>query len=511
MKSTRHRIAQSPIVWGISIFMLAVILYWFTLPPDVLWGGGDFATYQRRAILNEIIEEDPGPVIFNHPLWVLLTHPFTKIPINSLAWRANMATAVFAVLALVLLFFTALEITKSKAASFLAVGALAVSHTFWTYAVMPKVYSLNALLLAACCLLLLLWRKRNHSLFLYSAALIYGVSFTNHLVMATALPAFTYWFISQIKQNQKKWQTSFITVACFILGLAPLFFLFTATNSSSAAGGKFFDFLLGIEYVLTHPSGLLEGIGWGIGLAVYQFPLVILLALWGIYFLWQSDRQVAWFTILGYAGALGFLLTATDPSAGGVYIWNLHYYLQGYVFLIFALAAGFKGIWYRQIGNNQWVRAGLVGATFLVPVCVYLLAPPVAQIVLSDIPAFRPLPGRDNFVYVLSPWKQNETGARNFGESIFDSLPADSVIFADYSIWAVLRYLQDVEEQRPDVELVQLKGKPSQISLILAYQDEKKLYLADTYSYYDMDGIQEHFELDPVGPIYQMTPKRIEP
>lgn len=121
---------------------------------------------------------------------------------------------------------------------------------------------------------------------------------------------------------------------------------------------------------------------------------------------------------------------------------------------------------------------------------LYALAPVVARLFVSNLPGFRPLPGRDNLTYVFSIWKHRETGARQFGESILKALPPNSVLSADYSIWAVIRYLQVVEGTRPDVELVQLSGE--QVSLILQYRDRPYLFLANVYRYYDLEGIGRH-------------------
>lgn len=98
--NTLNRLFHSPIAWGVAKLGAIAILYWFTLAPDVLWGGGDFATYQRRAYFNEIVEHEGEGGIFNHPFWVIIAHPFTKIPLNTPAWRANAVSALLALAAL---------------------------------------------------------------------------------------------------------------------------------------------------------------------------------------------------------------------------------------------------------------------------------------------------------------------------------------------------------------------------------------------------------------------------
>ena len=210
--------------------------------------------------------------------------------------------------------------------------------------------------------------------------------------------------------------------------------------------------------------------------------------------------------MLGLAaiGNVSFLLGAADPQAYGEYWWNLHFYLQLYVVFSLWIAVGFAALWPR-LARQRWAVAGVTLLTVLLPIVLYILAPVVARPFVSNLPGFRPLPGRDNLTYVLSPWKHRETGAREFGERILSALPPDSVLFADYSIWAVIRYLQVVEGARPDVELVQLTG--DQASLILQYQDRPHLFLADVYRYYDLEGIGQYFEIQPAGPVYRLSRK----
>jgi hypothetical protein len=50
------------------------------ISPRFAVGGGDFSTFQTRAYLLEI---EAG--VFGHPLWVILSHPFTPITIRSVA------------------------------------------------------------------------------------------------------------------------------------------------------------------------------------------------------------------------------------------------------------------------------------------------------------------------------------------------------------------------------------------------------------------------------------------
>jgi len=505
-KSPRRNFLRRPTLLAVGVFLASLSLYVATLAPGLLWGGGDFAIFQTRAYSCEIFEQGP----FGHSLWVILAHPFTQLPIRDVAWRANFAAAVFGATALGFVFLSAWHVTRSEMASLLATGALALSHTFWTYAVMPKVYSLNALILAACSYLLLRWRERTQDVYLCLFAFLYGLSFLNHLVMATVVAGFAAFIGSVLwsrRQSRAVWRSLLLAGLCFGLGLAPYLYLVLQGGSAQSTGRSVAAFPKGLLYALSHPAALLNGVGWGIVLGVYQFPIATLVGLIGLYYLWRRDRGSAAFVTLAMLGTVAFLLAAVDPRAGGVYVWNLHYYLQAYVVFAFALAAGFKVLWTRWCAHSFYRQATIVALSAILPVLLYAVAPSIASTFWQNVPDFRPLPGRDNLTYVLSPWKHHETGARDLGEQILLTLPSHSVLFADYSIWAIVNYLQVVEKARPDVELVGLPDRGHQTSLLLQYRDTSDLFLADTYHYYDVEEIQEYFEIVPEGPIYRLIPK----
>jgi hypothetical protein len=315
----------------LAIFTGTLALYLLTLAPGLLWGGGDFATFQTMAYLLEI--QLPSG-IFGHPLWVILAHPFTWLPVRDVAWRANLASAVFAAGALVLVFLTARRLTHSTSASLLATAALAVSHTFWTYAVMAKVYSLNALMLVACIYLLLLWAEKKQGSYLWGFAFLYGLSILNHLVMATAAAGFLAYIGIVAWQRRREpglGRELALGAGAWALGVIPYLSLMAKTGTAGDALSTILTFLRGLGYIIVQPTALLMGIGVGLALLLYQFPLTVLPGLLGLRALGWRMRPEAWMLGLVALGDVLFLLAATDPRTGGEYWWNLHYYLQMYV------------------------------------------------------------------------------------------------------------------------------------------------------------------------------------
>jgi hypothetical protein len=356
-------------------------------------------------------------------------------------------------------------------------------------------------------LLLLRWRATRRDAFLCAAALLYGLSFLNHLVMATAAAGFGVFVAMTVWSAPRAARTVWRAALCLVAGLLPYVWLMSQTETAGATGRTVMHFIHGVLYPLQHPRALLRGGAWGVALGLYQFPATAGAGILGLYVLWRRDRAAAAMLALIILGTVAFLFGALDPRAGSTYVWNLHYYLQAYVAFALALAAGFEVVWRRWCGGRRRRQAGVVLASVALPVVLYTAAPAVARRVVPAVPDFRPLPGRDNFRYVLAPWKHDEVGARVYGEEILRALPEGSVLFADYGPWAILRYLQVVEQARPDVEVVRLGVEAAQVPLMLRYGAKPNLFLADTYRYYDLAGIGAHFDIIRAGPIYRLVRK----
>ncbi len=501
-----QNLGRRPWILSIGVFTVGLTIYIITLAPGLLWGGGDFARFQTKVFTGEIEGN-----IFGHPMWVVLARPFIWLPIRDVAYRVNLASAVFGATALVFVFQSAWHLTRSSGASLLATGALLVSHTFWTYAVLPKAYSLNALLLAACIYLLLRWCRERRGVYLYIFSIVYGLSLLNHLVMATAAAGFAAFILLvawRDRGSSPVWNQVILAGALYMVSLAPYVLLVSVTREAEATRGTITAFLRGLFYALTTPDALLLGLVAGTGLLIYQFPMTTPIGIFGLRWLWKKDQPATVLLGLVTLGVVGFLTGATDPRTGGDYIWNLHYYMLMYIAFVLFMAAGFAALRSR-LSQPRIRKAATVLMTIVLPVLIYATAPVLVRLFLPDMPGFRDLPGRDNFAYVLSPWKQNETEARKFGDSILSALPPNSMLFADYSIWSMINYLQVVENHRPDVDVIKLPGAGSgeQLPLILAYQGKTDMFLGDTGRYYDVQDLQDEFDIVQTGPIYQLIPK----
>jgi len=219
------------------VFLAALILYSWTLAPTVtLTDSGELIVVAYGLG----VAHPPGV-----PLWGLLAHLASLVPLGNVAVRINFSSALFAALASAVLTLVVAELMIT--ASYLAaskrgkkgaqrnkkvvryatsrardedsgVGRLLVlapalgagllmafSRTLWSYATITEVYSLNTLLILVIFFLMLRWRRciiadrtpgtamdarKIHDTFLYAAALVFGLALgVHHVTVALILPA----------------------------------------------------------------------------------------------------------------------------------------------------------------------------------------------------------------------------------------------------------------------------------------------------------------------------------
>ncbi|HJQ24896.1 MAG TPA: DUF2723 domain-containing protein [Blastocatellia bacterium] len=224
------------------VFAAAITLYVVTLAPTVtLVDSGELILAAKTLG----VAHPPG-----FPLYVLLAHFFTWLPLGSIAARVNFASAVFAALAAATLTQVAAEMllsinslpffsdkpkrgerksrkpaAKPESGAAVADGfghwamvvgcvmtglLFAFSRTLWAYATITEVYTLNALLIAVIFFLMFGWRRRilderaasgktlriakvasPHDRWLNAAAFMFGLAMgVHHVSVAVTLPAF---------------------------------------------------------------------------------------------------------------------------------------------------------------------------------------------------------------------------------------------------------------------------------------------------------------------------------
>ena len=375
---------------------------------------------------------------------------------------------------------------------------------------LPKPYSLNALIVALSIYLLLKWGRAQRGVYPYAFAILFGLSPLNHLVLLTAAAGYgVYLFLTvrQLPDRSEAQRQLLLTGGLFVVSLIPYLVLSESTGQAQSIVATIGAFIEGFPQAIGTIRNLLLGLSLGSALLIYQFPLTLIIGALGLSVLWKEDRSAAAMLGLIGLGVVALLMGTAIPGIGGNYIWNLHHFILLDVGLALIVAVGFRSIWLR-LWDSAVARSLTILLAIALPVFIYLVSPPIARALLPAVPGFRQLPDRDNYAYVLSPWNHLEQAPRKFAESVLSAVGANGVLFVDYGIWSMVNYLQIVEGARPDVEAVLLPGAGvgDQLPLVMDHSDKEGLYIGDVGRYYDMEELQDEFEIVRSGPIYKLAP-----
>src|SRR6266705_4458443 len=161
-----------------AVFLVALLLYCCTLAPTVTpTDSGELIVVAHGLG----VAHPPGV-----PVWVMLAHLASLVPLGNVAVRINFSSAIFAALACAVLTLVVAELMIASAylpawkraaqqrkkagdsridrllvfAPALGAGLLmAFSRTLWSYATIAEVYTLNTLLILIVLFLMLRWRR----------------------------------------------------------------------------------------------------------------------------------------------------------------------------------------------------------------------------------------------------------------------------------------------------------------------------------------------------------------
>ena len=83
-----------------------------------------------------------------YPLYLLLGKLFSLLPVGAVAWRLNLASAVFALGATVAVFRLGLALSRRPLPALVGAVALGLVPIYWSQAIVAEVYTLHALIVA---------------------------------------------------------------------------------------------------------------------------------------------------------------------------------------------------------------------------------------------------------------------------------------------------------------------------------------------------------------------------
>lgn len=343
-------------VCGVGVGVGALLLYLRTLAPTVLYFD---LPYLRDAAVLQVKAAILGiPDYTGYPTFVLLGKLFTLLPFGDVAYRANLSSAVYAAVAVALIFVIGWKLSGRVLAAAVGAVVFAVGKTLWSQAVIAEVYTLNVLFICLTLLTLLVWRDERKDRYLLLAAFLMGLSLTDHLTSGLLLP-FGALFVYMVERSKLR-QIGLILkgAGCFVVGLLPYAFIPIRASMDYLPEGfewgspmyelyppnTFTGFYLLVSggpwkgQMLTF--GPLELVDRGSYYATHlvdNFPVALLVvAAMGLWVLFLEDRAAAVLTGGLYGG---WLFYALEYDIEDIHFYFIPTYLLLSVFLAVGLAA----------------------------------------------------------------------------------------------------------------------------------------------------------------------------
>ena len=151
---------------------------------------GAFALYAASTPRTVMLEDDglfitiatfasvghpPG-----YPLYILLGHLASSVPLGSVAWRVHALSGLMAAFTCAFIAYLVLRRTGNRPAAYLAGAALAVSEHFWSQAIIADVYTTNTAVVFLTLALVQEAAANRRARLWIAAAVVYGLGLANH-------------------------------------------------------------------------------------------------------------------------------------------------------------------------------------------------------------------------------------------------------------------------------------------------------------------------------------------
>jgi len=358
-KLRNQAISSLPLLAVIAVFAV----YLSTLLPGVGYSGDTGKFQFVGKVLG--IPHEPGS-----PTYVLLNHLFVNVlPIGSIAYRANLLSAVFAGLALSVLARILSLLNVRPAISALVILTFGFTYTLWSQSVIAEVYTLCVLFVTLTLFFFVRWHINGKTSDFLAGCAVYAISFGNHLLVVTLLPSIM--FLVWVTRKEYYWSPRIVlpVLLFIVLGAAQYGYLIWRTQAPETSyleilvpdvhtlwyfvtGGQFQPNFLGAGW----KGAMFERVPLLLRFLWLEFLPLTVVSLFG--FLVMRQAKVAVFLVLAASGAFLFNTVYIVPD---IFI----YMLPVYVVVAIGLGTGLEwlaGHWSRRY------RVVLGAVVVLIPV-----------------------------------------------------------------------------------------------------------------------------------------------
>ena len=444
---------------------------------DIVFGDGGELTV---AAATNGVAHPPG-----YPLWIVLAHALSIIPIGTVPFRINLTASLYHAITVALVFMSALVLTRKYVPAVLAALLLAATPLFVTWSLQAEVFSLNDVFAATVVLfaLLILDDGRRWRLVLPLAA-TFGLGLANQQTLVLLAPLPLWALTVRRKSIPLRKETAYAVAGAgllFVAGFA-LPYVHTLTASQRELGWAF-----GEAHSLRELMQVISRSAYGTT-AMVNGPLV-----GGTVF----GRLIAMLTSIGIVAcaALAGAVVATRErryEIAGAVAWIV----CGTIVAFCTLANNDASVVAAQ---GFFLRFALLPIVALAPFSAVAFAvvlearilpaamrPATASILIGAIAVFGLASAR---AQALS----NVHDARTLVRDEFAALPRGAVAFVrGDAIATTAPYFQIVEGWRPDLTLVYVDLLPGRW-----YDDRLRRTIAVPQTYEEAPSVEEIVAANP--------------
>lgn len=488
-----------------GVFVVTLILYVATLAPSVVTLFDDSLEFQLVTYQLGIAHPT------GYPLYTLLGYLFTLIPVGNVAYRVNLMSAVFGAATVTLVYILTHRIALTfpeessyrwrSRASYIAAAFVALHPIFWEQATIAEVYTLNSFFVAL--ILLLAYNlSRNYSVAgLVGLAFVVGLALTHHRTIVLLFPALVLHLFIVSGLKWLKPRTFGLATLSFLLPLL-LYAYLPLRGHIGSLDGTYQNTLMGFwqqvtasgynTFLFDNPFNLDRDVSFYANLLAPDRPvgiviiILLILALSALAFAAWSKRFPL-LSLTAFLAYLGFNLFYTVSDIAVFFIPNLLilaiWMSIGTTMFLIVLEASINGFidGFLEVSGFQMQRKYsqvlLLGGVTIVLTLLY------APVALPQI------------------WERNTWDVHDYGLDILQQpLEENAVIVGIVGEMTLIRYFQQTEGLRPDVETIAADLESERRAVVAdLINREKAVYLTR-----ELPGIGAEWPLDAVGPLIRV-------
>lgn len=454
------QITKKGLFFPVCIILLTLPFYIRNISPSAY--GGDTGDFLAAAVTKGV----PHPS--GYPLYTIFGRLALLLPTTSNpALKVGLVSAVFSSLSALIYYLIFTYLLKNRLISFISTMTLAYTYTFWLYAEIAEVFSLNSFFILILIYLSIRYLENKTNNVLYLITFFTGLSLTNNLsIILVLLPIWlgvifsTFKIFLNIKLLLK-------LALIFLLGLLPYIYIpIAASKNPYMNWGNVNNLENFINLVLRKEYGWYAGLGydWSYVLTqlktyiVYNFsyvsPLVFLFSILGIIFLLLRKNYrmaILFLSIYILTGPFYIIYSRAPIQIFGDFAVVEKFYLASIISLMMFYPYGLLLI--DEIIYKLIKKSSLKRYIRLLTLFVFAVIPTALFITNLEKTNFS-----DCFI------------GDNLGRDILESVPQNSILLlSDDSMSFNSIYVQQTYNLREDVEI---PGKHNNFSVLF---DEAKI------------------------------------